>query len=166
MANQKILTFTLPIYWQQTTKKKVLCGMNAYRNWHYFTANKWKQEFHDLVANQISRKITFDVYELELDLFYKNPTMDGSNVAALMEKAALDSLQSIGVLKEDNVKFHKQTRKKNHIETKTDGRNQGKRKMAGGRNKEGKRRRRRRRKRIVAYLFRHSFSGIKDNLVN
>lgn len=105
----KKLTFTLPIYWQQTTKKKVLCGMNAYRNWHYFTANKWKKEFHELVTEQVTGNTQFDKYLLKLKIYYKNAGMDGSNVAALMEKVSLDALQSLNITTDDNTKYHKGT---------------------------------------------------------
>ena len=48
-----MIEITLPIYWQQTKNKKVLVSLNAYRNWHYYTSNKFKHDFHELVKNQL-----------------------------------------------------------------------------------------------------------------
>lgn len=104
----------LPIYWtiEYVTKpdKTVLAGMNFYRNTDYFTNNKMKKYFAEIVLDQVdalSDKTVFEgQYTLNMQLFYKNSNCDGSNIVALMEKFALDALQSAGVLKNDNVKYH------------------------------------------------------------
>lgn len=100
-------TFVLPIYWQQTKKKKVLVGMNAYRNWHYFTSNSFKQYFTQLVFDQIDgQKRIEGAYRLQARLYYKNANCDGSNVVALVEKVFLDALISAGIIVGDTVKHH------------------------------------------------------------
>lgn len=101
----------LPIYWTQefkTKKDKVwLAGINAYRNWHHHTSNKFKVEFEQLVTNQIKSWTPIDgQFTLELHLYYKNPNCDGANIIALMEKVVLDALQKSNIITNDNVKYH------------------------------------------------------------
>lgn len=99
----------LPIYWDQTKKKKVLVSMNAYRNWHHFTSNKFKQEFHGMVYDQIEsvNLLPFTgAFKLYIGLWYKNSNCDGSNVSALIEKVVLDAFQSHKIIEQDSVKYH------------------------------------------------------------
>ena len=100
-----LISLTLPIYWNSGTKT-VLTGMNWYRNAHYYTSNKWKQEFTELVDKQLDSCIIPSPFSLHLDIFYKNPNCDGSNIAALMEKVALDALQKANMIENDSVKHH------------------------------------------------------------
>lgn len=101
---------TLPIYWTQHFKTKndktVLVGMNWYRNAHYMLQNRMKQEFTELIEDQLDSTQIQGPYTLHIDLYYKNPTCDGSNIVALMEKVALDALQHNKVVEQDNVQFH------------------------------------------------------------
>lgn len=104
------LTITLPIYWQQNKRKVVLVSMNAYRNWHYYTSNTFKQEFTELVLNQLPEEVPrFRIYELEISLYYKNPACDPSNIVALIEKVTLDAFQKAKVVIDDTVQFHIKT---------------------------------------------------------
>lgn len=100
---------TLPIYWTKNFKSKpdkvVLVGMNWYRNAHHFDQNNLKREFSELVHNQLPPKVSGQ-YTLDIKLYYKNPSCDGSNICALMEKIVLDALQEDSILEQDNVKFH------------------------------------------------------------
>lgn len=101
----------LPIYWVQKFKNKKdkvwLCGLNSYRNWHYHTSNKFKVEFEQLVTDQLESWSPIDnQFTLELQLYYKNPNCDGSNIIALMEKVVLDALQASDIITNDNVKYH------------------------------------------------------------
>lgn len=98
---------TLPIYWTQSSSKTVLVSLNQFRNWHYHTSNKFKQEFHELVGNQLEgiSPITGQ-FRLDLSLYYKNPTCDPSNICALIEKTVLDALQEYQIIVNDNVKYH------------------------------------------------------------
>lgn len=102
-----INTLTLPIYWQQTKNKTTLVSINAYRNWHYHTSNKFKQDFHDLVKNQLINFIDVPkAFTLSYKLFYKNSNCDGSNVIALIEKVLLDALVDNKIISGDSVKTH------------------------------------------------------------
>lgn len=98
---------TLPIYWEKSSNKTILVGMNWYRNAHFYEQNKLKQEFHQLVGNQLNgiAPIT-GAFSLDLSIYYKNPSCDGSNIASMMEKIILDALQQHNIITNDNVKFH------------------------------------------------------------
>lgn len=104
------MTITLPIYWTQHYKTKkdktVLVGMNWYRNAHYHSQNAMKRDFHELVAKQIGDFVHKDKFKLLIEIYYKNSTCDGANIAALMEKFALDALQEEKVIVNDNVNYH------------------------------------------------------------
>jgi hypothetical protein len=106
-----MITLELPIYWTEFRKTKkdrtVLVGMNFYRNAHYFTQNKLKKHFHELVAQQLVGDKIEGRFQLKLSLYYKSPICDGANIAALIEKFTLDALQEHKVIVNDNVKFHK-----------------------------------------------------------
>ena len=100
----------LPIYYTQEFKRKDskvwLVGDNAYRNWHYFLKNKVKQHYHQLVAEQVTSTGIEGQYELEIQVYLKNPNTDASNVASRIEKFVLDALQECGVIINDNSKYH------------------------------------------------------------
>lgn len=102
---------TLPIYYTKHLKTKapktIFVGMNWYRNAYYSDQNEVKQHFHQLVLEQTSTLTpTQDPFKLELAIYYKNPTCDGSNIAAMSEKFVLDALQSAGIIPNDNVRYH------------------------------------------------------------
>ena len=100
----------LPIYYVEEKKTKAdktwLVGMNAYRNWHYHLSNKIKTHYHNLVAGSTLPDPIDKGFTLSITIYYKNPSCDGSNIAALMEKFTLDSLQELNIIKQDNVKHH------------------------------------------------------------
>lgn len=98
---------TLPIYWSQSGSKTVLVSMNAYRNWHFHTSNKFKRDFHELVGNQLDGLTPIQgQFRLSISIYYKNPNCDGANIAALIEKVVLDALQEYNIIVNDNVNYH------------------------------------------------------------
>lgn len=103
-------TIELPIYWTQHYKTKkdktVLVGMNWYRNAHYHSQNKMKQDFHELVAKQVGDFSCDGKFKLAIEIYYKNSNCDGANIAALIEKFVLDALQEDKVIINDNVQYH------------------------------------------------------------
>lgn len=104
------MEITLPIYWVNEKKSKKstthLVGMNFYRNAHYHIQNKMKKDFSELVKNQLTPDKTFTTFKVTYKLYYKNPSCDGSNIIALMEKFMLDAIQELGVVENDNIKYH------------------------------------------------------------
>lgn len=105
-----MLNVTLPIYWVQEFKTKpdktILVGLNHYRNAHYYIKNKMKQDFHELVSNQLknAEPITGQ-YKVHTKLYYKNPSSDGRNIVPMIEKFLLDALQELDLVSNDNVKL-------------------------------------------------------------
>ena len=97
------IKLTLPIYWQVTKKKKVLVGMNWYRNAHFQTLNKVKKGFLMEIKAQITRStkmlrkchITYVVY-------LKRKGTDGGNVRAVIEKFVLDGIVKCGLIEDDH----------------------------------------------------------------
>jgi hypothetical protein len=97
---------TLPIYWNNG-KKTVLLSINWLRNAYFYEQNRAKQEFHQLVANQLGglSPITGQ-FTLSICIYYKNTNCDGSNIASIIEKFILDALQQHSIIINDNVKYH------------------------------------------------------------
>lgn len=105
------MTITLPIYYVQEFKTKndktIMVGMSWYRSCKvYYLLNQVKQYYHTLVIDQLDSTKIPSQYTLHLDIYYKNPSSDGSNIAAIMEKFTLDALQEHGTVVNDNVKYH------------------------------------------------------------
>ena len=84
-----------------------MVGTNWYRNAHYHIKNKVKQHYHQLVSDQQSQlsPIT-STYALDIKVYYKNTNCDGQNIANMAEKFCLDAFQELGIVQQDNVKFH------------------------------------------------------------
>ena len=105
-------SFTCPIYWTKTFKTKNnethLIGMNYYRNAVYYDQNKLKQE----VEAQLKQSYTLNFspivtpFKVHYTLYYKNPSCDGANIIALIEKIFLDFIQNIKLVPNDTVKYH------------------------------------------------------------
>ena len=98
---------TLPIYWTMPSGKTTLVGMSFYRNAIFHLQNKLKQEFTELVGNQLEGIVPVKgQFRLSIDLYYKNSVCDASNIIAVIEKIALDALQEFSIIDNDNVKYH------------------------------------------------------------
>jgi len=102
----KQIKLTLPVY-HNTGKKTIFLGMNWYRNAHFFTSNKVKQELEDIIINQIPANVTFDQYQIAYTYYFKSIISDLPNVTALGSKFLNDALKKAGVIKDDNVQYLK-----------------------------------------------------------
>ena len=103
------MTFTLPIYWTKGVRKPTthLVGINFYRNAHFHVKNQLKSELESTLLKQFANVgPILGPYQVHYNVYYKNPSCDGSNIAALMEKIFLDAGQFAGILREDNVQHH------------------------------------------------------------
>lgn len=105
-----MLNLVLPIYWTNHKKTKSstihMVGLNFYRNAFYHVQNKMKQDFHELVHNQLKdAKPIEGAYTLHTKLYYKNPSCDGRNIVPMVEKFTLDALQDLNLISNDNVKL-------------------------------------------------------------
>lgn len=103
------LEFEVPIYIEG--KKTTLLGLNFYRNAHYHTNNKVKKWFEGLIAEKIKSEIDktyFKEYMIHYELHYKNSQCDLMNVVSVVDKFVQDSLQELGIVENDNVKYCKE----------------------------------------------------------
>jgi hypothetical protein len=81
--------------------------MNFYRNAHFHVKNQLKAELESTLLKQFANVgPILGQYQVRYNIYYKNPSCDGSNIAALMEKVFLDAGQLAGILREDNVQHH------------------------------------------------------------
>lgn len=105
----------LPIYYERkrkTKKNKVfLVGLNWYRNAHFRELNEVKKHYHGLIESYLyDCGVSFDgEYGAVYTVFYKNPSCDAMNVISVIDKFTHDSLQSLNITKEDNVKHYVKT---------------------------------------------------------
>jgi len=67
-----------------------------------------KQDFHELVHNQVKNlpKEPLKYFTVQYELFYKNPSSDGSNIISKIEKFLLDALKAEELILDDNVTKH------------------------------------------------------------
>lgn len=97
------MKFTVPIYYQQTKKKKVLVGLNWYRNAHFQVLNNAKKRYGWLIKPQMMSgfKFTKKVH-IHYDIYLKRKGSDGGNVRSIIEKFVLDAFVKNGLIKDDN----------------------------------------------------------------
>jgi hypothetical protein len=103
---------TLPIYYTQEFKTKpprtFLVGLNWYRNVNPYLSNTVKLYYANLIEKQLGSLSTTPKfqYRLNIKLYYSNPSCDGANIFAIIEKFTLDTLQHLNWVKQDNVQYH------------------------------------------------------------
>lgn len=102
----RVIKLELPVYYN-TGKTTVLFGMNWSRNAHFHILNKSKKHYHKIVADKLSEFEKIDgKFKVRYVYFYKNSSSDAPNVVSQIEKVFLDAIQEIGLVENDNVKFH------------------------------------------------------------
>ena len=80
--------------------------MNWYRNAIYFTQNKAKKMMHEIVLPQLANFRPVEHYYSVLYVYYyKNVVSDLPNAGALASKFFNDSLQTLNLVPNDNVKY-------------------------------------------------------------
>ena len=89
-----------------TKKKKVLLGLNWYRNAHFRQLSKVKNTFTLLAINELRKyRKTFTLAHIEYRIYLKRKGTDGGNVRSVIEKFFLDSLVKSRLIKDDSVDF-------------------------------------------------------------
>ena len=97
------IKLTLPIYWQVTKKKRVLIGLNWYRNAHFQILNKVKKGYLMEIKSQMGNTTKkFRKCHISYVLYLKRKGTDGGNVRSVIEKFVLDAIVKCGVLEDDN----------------------------------------------------------------
>lgn len=101
-----MIKLTLPVY-LYINKSTVLYSSNWARNAHFHFLNKAKKHYHELVASRLTEfEPIKGKFACRYTYYYKNSASDAPNVVSQIEKALLDSMQIIGLVENDNVKFH------------------------------------------------------------
>ena len=114
-----ILNLPLKIFLSHKRKKKAngekvdkyfYINLNQYRNADFFTLNKAKALFKEMVQDQINQLPAFEWVTMKYILFpgsYRE--MDTNNVCSIAEKFFSDALVESGKLEDDNYQFLKET---------------------------------------------------------
>lgn len=96
----------LPIYHQVTHYKKILVGLNWYRNANHFESNAVKNYYHNYISMLLLKeKQLFTKIHVTYTIYAKTTNTDGPNVRSVIEKFFLDALKECGNIKDDNVKI-------------------------------------------------------------
>ncbi len=96
------LRFTVPIYAAISNKKTVLVNMNWYRNAHFFQSNKVKKMYVSIISKQVASVSLLGKYRVHYNIYIKRKGTDGGNIRSVIEKFALDVLQELNVIKNDD----------------------------------------------------------------
>lgn len=96
------VTVVVPIYFQQTKKKKVLLGLNWYRNAHFVASNNAKRWIAKIIGEQVKDVLPLSgELEVRYVIYLKNNRSDGGNVRSVIEKFGLDALVKAGIIVDD-----------------------------------------------------------------
>lgn len=84
--------------------------MNWYRNAHHIEQNDVKKFYSELIESifemkSINRSLVDFKYEVHYKLYYRSTMCDMPNITAMMSKFVNDTIQELGLVKNDNVKF-------------------------------------------------------------
>jgi hypothetical protein len=97
------MTITVPIYYQQSKKKRVLMGLNWLRTAHFQVINKAKKHYHELIMCACNQtKPIRGAVHVHYDIYVGRKGTDGGNIRSVIEKFVLDGLVKAKVLKDDN----------------------------------------------------------------
>ena len=105
-----MINMELPIYWQEKKDKTVLVSMNKYRNYPFFTQNRLKRDYHNLIKSFVLKQKFEPLragYEIRYKLYYKNSNCDMANIISMIDKFFNDALKENGIIADDNVKIYK-----------------------------------------------------------
>ena len=102
------IKITIPIYFKKkkASTRETMAGLNWYRNAYYHELDKVKKEYHRMIRDLLKgyNKGFNKKIGISYRLFYRNDKSDLMNVASVIDKFFADSLQTSGLLENDNVK--------------------------------------------------------------
>ena len=97
---------TVPVYLNLTKTKQTFVAMSWFRNAHFHSQNKAKKMMHELLIPQLTNFRPVTLYYSALYVYYyKNVVSDLPNAGALASKFFNDSLQTLNLVPNDNVKY-------------------------------------------------------------
>ena len=100
----------LPIYYT-VSEKKILVGMNWYRNAHNFLSDRAKKHYCSLIKNQLwyldKEHIKIDRYNIKYKLYTGSNRPDMMNIVAVIDKYAQDAIKDAGLTIDDSVKHNR-----------------------------------------------------------
>jgi len=104
------IKLVLPIYYTYQDKNKfktILAGLNEVFTMHHIPRNAMKKYFALLVRSQIGRKKAISgKFTTHSKIYYKSSSCDAPNILAVLDKFAIDALQSYKIINEDNVQHY------------------------------------------------------------
>lgn len=105
-----ILVVSLPVYmdihYKTKKDKRILLGMNYYRNAHYIVQNNMKKFIADIVYEKLSQftSLRWSKFTVDYSLVYANSNCDALNIISFVDKAFIDALRKLEIVTEDTVK--------------------------------------------------------------
>ena len=92
-----------PLQVPRTKSTHFILNMNVYRNTHYQTLNKVKQNYKEQMTAQLSQLPKLDRVQLVYTLYPASRRLcDITNVCSIHSKFFLDSLVELAILPDDN----------------------------------------------------------------
>ena len=85
--------------------------MNWYQRANGFQINEVKKAYHELIRLKLlsNKEKIKGSYQVRYKYFYKNDNSDLKNVTSVIDKFFNDALQELGIVKNDNVKYFKES---------------------------------------------------------
>ena len=100
------MILNLPVSIQVTKKKPFYLNLNSYRNAHFFTLNKAKNMFKEIVSEQIKPLTCYSKIRLTYTLYPRTAAKsDVANICSIVDKFFSDALVELGKLEDDNYDF-------------------------------------------------------------
>ena len=98
-------TFSIPLDWGISSKKKISLSMNWYRNAHHHEKQKVKNMVSEYLLQYKLPK--FNIYHLDLYISFNSAhRRDLTNYSAVANKFVLDSLVERSILTDDDYKHN------------------------------------------------------------
>ena len=109
-SNKDHLVVSLPIYmtipYKTKKDKRILLGMNYYRNAHYIVQNNMKKFIAEqaYIALNEFKTLRWSKLTVDYSLTYSNPNCDAMNIISFIDKAFVDALQKLEIITNDTVR--------------------------------------------------------------
>jgi len=103
---QDSFTFRLPLKVQVSKRNTFILNLNNYRNAHHRVLSVAKKNYHHIISGLGLPNVKYNKVKVYYKIYPPSRRLyDGSNVVSVVDKFVMDSLQKIGVIKDDDI-FH------------------------------------------------------------